>query len=93
MKTAQRRPTPTREPIVQATSAQLLEIVGDLCIVAGALAISGRRDRAGILVEQAAELLAHRAELLASLMTPTEGDRPAIEVEARNASSVPRWTN
>jgi len=93
MSIAQRRPTSTREPIVQATIAQLLEIVYDLCTVAGALLVSGRSDRGETLLEQAAELLAHRAELLGSPKMATEGHGPAVEVEPGATSSVSRWTN
>jgi hypothetical protein len=93
MKIAQRRRASTREPVVQATIAQLLEIVADLCTVAAALVVSGRRDRAETLLDQAAELLAHRAELLGAPRVATQGDCSAVDVEDRTASSVSRWTN
>lgn len=78
---------------MQATSAQLLDIVDDLCMVAGALLVSGRRDQAETVVEQAAELLAHRAELLGSPRTATEMECSAVEEEIRGALRVLRWTN
>ena len=78
---------------MQATIAQLLEIVGDLCTVAGAFVVSGRGDRAETLLDQAAELLAHRAELLGAPRMAIPGDCAGVEVESRTASSVLRWTN
>jgi hypothetical protein len=55
-------------------AAELMDVVRDLCACAAALSLMRERSRAAALVEQCAELLAHRARLLAKLRSdPSSG--------------------
>jgi hypothetical protein len=46
---------------------ELMEVIRDLCGCSAAFTILGEHARAAVLIEQCAELLAHRARLLARL--------------------------
>lgn len=89
----QRRPTPVREPIVHATAECLLDVVEDLCTYAGLLLLSGRCDRGEVLIEQAAELLAHRAQVLLMSRSGTGSGRSPIDAHAGDFIWGARWTN
>jgi hypothetical protein len=89
----QRRPAPMREPIVYATAEQLLDVVEDLCTYGGLLLLSGRCDRGEVLIEQAAELLAHRAQVLSISRIGNRSSRSPVDVDAADFIWVPRWTN
>jgi hypothetical protein len=90
---AQRLPRRMREPIVHVTAEQLLDVVEDLCTFGGLLLLGGRPDRGEALIEQAAELLAHRAHVLAlSGATATSG-HSSVDVKVARAAWMLRWTN
>jgi hypothetical protein len=89
----QRRPAPMRERIVHVTAEQLLEVVEDLCMYGGGLLLSGRRYRGETLIEQAAELLAHRAQVLSTSRTGNRSGRSLVDVSAADFIWVSRWTN
>jgi hypothetical protein len=78
---------------VDATAAQLLDVVEDLCRFGCVLLLSSRRDRGEALIEQAAELLAHRAQVLAVLNATTANGHAPIHVNATVAAWMARWTN
>jgi hypothetical protein len=82
-----------REPIVHATAEQLLDVVEDLCTYGGLLLLSGRCDRGEALIEQAAELLAHRAHVLSRSRTGNRPDRSLLEADVANVIWVSRWMN
>jgi hypothetical protein len=82
-----------REPIVHATAEQLLDVVEDLCTYSGLLLLSGRCDRGEALIEQAAELLAHRAQVLSMSRTGNRPGRSPVDVNAADFIWAPRWTN
>ena len=47
-------------------SAEIMEVVRDLCSLAAAWRVLGRPDKAAVLIEQSAALLAERARLIAA---------------------------
>jgi hypothetical protein len=78
---------------VRSTAEELLDVVDDLCTLGGLLLLSGRRNRSEALIEQAAELLAHRAHVVAvSEATATCGQSP-VDASATAGPWMVRWTN
>jgi hypothetical protein len=90
---AQRRPGRAREPIVRARTEHLLDVVEDLCTFASMLFLVGRRDRAETLVEQSADLLAHRAQILGLSHRRAERGLSGSGIQPGVGSWVSRWMN
>ena len=67
-----------------ATADELVDVSRDLCVVASVLFAAGLPERADLLVEQAADLLLHRARLYArrprreSRNTPRDGSEELL---------------
>ncbi len=78
---------------MRATIEQLLDVVADLCAFGSMLFIGGEPARAQALIEQASELLVHRADVLAR---STSGDGSGSRQPGVQSSTTPRmlrWTN
>lgn len=84
----QRPPRQRRQPIVRIV-AELMDVIRDLCSGSAAFSFMGEHARAAALIEQAAELLAHRARLIAGL----RHDRRFAEQHGPVRPGGIGWTN
>lgn len=78
---------------MHARDQQLLDVVEDLCLFASLLFVVGPRDRADTLLEQAADLLAHRAQVVALSRLRVGETRLAASSESVPGVWVSRWMN
>jgi hypothetical protein len=87
----QRPSSQPRQPIVRVI-AELMDVIRDLCACSAAFSILGEHAWAAALVEQSAELLAHRARLIARLRRDRMlEEQPSADGSSRFKGS--KWTN
>jgi hypothetical protein len=83
----------TAKTTLVRASAELMEVVRDLCRFAATSHLLGRTSWADTLIEQCAELLAHRAHSIASRRTDTMGGQGTLEALAPRLIRGTEWTN
>lgn len=81
---------PRRDNHLVNAIAELMDVVRDLCRFASAFQLLGRIASAEALTEQCADLLAHRARLLAGLHG---SDNVAAHARVGGSSRGKEWTN
>ena len=73
--------------------AELMDVIRDLCRFATVFRMTGPDSWAETLIEQCAELLAHRARLLSGSREGTRAGHPTSETNAVTALRGIKWTN
>jgi hypothetical protein len=73
--------------------AELMDVIRDLCRFAEAFRLAGRLSRAETLIEQCADLLAHRARLLAGSPEGVPSLHSTSEPTAATSPRGTKWTN
>jgi len=73
--------------------AELMDVIRDLCRFATVFRMTGPDSWAETLIEQCAELLAHRAHLLSGSREGARASHPTSETNAVTALRSTKWTN
>jgi len=73
--------------------AELMDVIRDLCRFATVFRMAGPDSWAETLIEQCAELLAHRAHLLSGSLEGARASHPTSETNAVTALRGTKWTN
>jgi hypothetical protein len=71
---------------------EIMAVIRDLCACSAAFSVVGEHAWAAVLIEQSAELLAHRARLLARLRGSCATDVRTLD-DGSSPSGGLEWTN